>query len=165
MQNVQYRSVIRFLVLDGKSCMEIKGKMNAVYRDSSPSLITIKYWFHEFKRGRTSVSDEESSGWPIEVTTEEMIEKIHGIVLNDRRIKVREIVEIVGISHERVLYILHQQLEMKKLSAVDQKRIRIDICKEVLCQFQLNPADFLRGFITVDETWVHHYTPETKQQS
>ena len=46
-----------------------------------------------------------------------------------------------------------------------QKRIRKDICKEVLCQFQRNPKDFLRKFITVDKTWVHHYTPESKQQS
>ena len=131
---------------------------------SLPSLTTTRYWFREFKRGRTSVSDEERSGRPIEVTTEEMIEKIHGIVLNDRRIRVREIVEIVGIFHERVLNILHQQLKMKKLSVrwvsrlltVDQKRTRMDICKEVLCQFQCNPTDFLKRFITVDETWAHH---------
>ena len=69
--------------------------MNAVYGNSSPSLKTTIYLFHEFKRGHTSVSDEERSGRPIEVTTEE---KIHRIVLNDRRIKVREIVEMVGIS-------------------------------------------------------------------
>jgi Transposase. len=28
-----------------------------------------------------------------------------------------------------------------------------------------NPVDFWRRLITVDETWVHHYTPETKNQS
>lgn len=28
-----------------------------------------------------------------------------------------------------------------------------------------NPQDFWRRFVTVDETWIHHYTPETKQQS
>ena len=25
--------------------------------------------------------------------------------------------------------------------------------------------EFLRRFITVDETWIHHFTPETKEQS
>ena len=72
-----------------------------------------------------------------------VIEKIHRIVLNDRRIKVRELVEIVGISHVRVLNITYQQLEMKKLSArwvsrlltIDQKTNKNDICKDVLCQF------------------------------
>ncbi|XP_014487335.1 PREDICTED: histone-lysine N-methyltransferase SETMAR-like, partial [Dinoponera quadriceps] len=31
--------------------------------------------------------------------------------------------------------------------------------------FQRNQAEFLRRFVTVDVTWVHHYTRETKQQS
>ena len=55
----------------------------------------------------------------------------------------REIVDILGISHEHVINILHQQLEMKKLSekwvprllTVDQKRIKMNICKEVLYVF------------------------------
>jgi len=106
MENVQYRSVIRFLVLDGKSCMEIKEKMDAVYKDFSASLTTIRYWFHEFKRGHTSFSGEEPSGRPIEIITEEMIEW-----------PTKKVREIVGILHEHVLNILHQQLEIKKLSA------------------------------------------------
>ena len=28
-----------------------------------------------------------------------------------------------------------------------------------------NPSEFLRWYITVDETWIHFYTPETKEQS
>ena len=28
-----------------------------------------------------------------------------------------------------------------------------------------NPSEFLRQYITVDETWIHFYTPETKEQS
>jgi hypothetical protein len=31
--------------------------------------------------------------------------------------------------------------------------------------FNKNKTDFVRQFITVDETWIHHYTPESKQQS
>jgi len=30
--------------------------------------------------------------------------------------------------------------------------------------FKRNPKAFLR-FVTVDETWIHHYTSETKEQS
>jgi len=30
---------------------------------------------------------------------------------------------------------------------------------------QTQPNEFLRRFVTVDETWVHWYTPETKEQS
>ena len=31
--------------------------------------------------------------------------------------------------------------------------------------FQRNPDEFLRQFITVNETWIHYFTPETKEQS
>ena len=31
-----------------------------------------------------------------------------------------------------------------------------------LALFRRNPDEFLRRYITVDETWIHHYTPETK---
>jgi hypothetical protein len=37
------------------------------------------------------------------------------MVLDDRRIKVRKIAETTGISKERAGYILHEELDMKKL--------------------------------------------------
>ena len=49
--------------------------------------------------------------------TLEIIDKVHDIVLIDRRVKVRELVEATDISHSIVISILHEQLGMKKLSA------------------------------------------------
>jgi len=31
--------------------------------------------------------------------------------------------------------------------------------------FNKNKTYFVHRFITMDETWIHHYTPESKQQS
>ncbi|KAG5316785.1 SETMR methyltransferase, partial [Acromyrmex insinuator] len=64
MEKEQYRSVIRFLFLDGKTCEEIKTKLDAVYGNSSPSMTTVRYWFNEFKRGHSSVFDEKRPGRP-----------------------------------------------------------------------------------------------------
>jgi len=50
-----------------------------------------------------------------------------------------------------------------RLLTADQKRTRMKI-SEVLGAF-LQKTDFVRRFITMDETWIHHYTPESKQQS
>jgi len=36
---------------------------------------------------------------------------------------------------------------------------------QYLAIFKRNPQDFWSRFVAVDETWIHHYTPETKQQS
>jgi len=71
----------------------------------------------EFKRDRTSTCDASCSGCPIEAAVPEIIDKVHDIVLTDRQMKVRELVETTGISHGTVISILHEQLGMKKLSA------------------------------------------------
>jgi histone-lysine N-methyltransferase SETMAR len=62
---------------------------------------------------------------------------------------------------------------MKKLWArrvprfltADQKRTRLKISELCLEHFNKNETDIVRLFITMDETWMHHYTPESKQQS
>jgi len=93
------RSVIRFLFLEGKHRSKIKERMHAVYGDSSPSMATAKNWFNEFQRGRTSVFDEPRPGAPKTATTEDNVTKLHDLVLADRRLKIREIAETVGMSY------------------------------------------------------------------
>jgi hypothetical protein len=39
------------------------------------------------------------------------------------------------------------------------------ISEQCLEHFNKNKTDVVRQFITVDETWIHHYTTESKQQS
>jgi len=82
------------------------------------------------------------------------------MVLDNRRMKMRDISEIIGISKERVGYILHEELDMKKLCArwvprlltADQKRTRVKIFEQCLDRFNKNKTDFLHLFITMDET-------------
>ena len=165
--------MIKYFVLKGLSPTEIKNEINSTLGESAPSFSTIKKWAAEFKRGRTSIEDDDRSGRPCTATSDEIIGKIHNAVLDDRRIKIHELADIVKISEERVRYIIHHHLDMKKLSArwvprlltIDQKRQRMNLSIQCLQMFQLNPNEFLRRFVTVDETWVHHHTPETKQQS
>ncbi|XP_070854781.1 protein GVQW3-like [Drosophila suzukii] len=117
MQKEQYRSVIRFLFLEGISRSEIKERLAAVYDKSSTSMATVKNWFNEFQRDRTLVFDEPRPGALKTATTEDNVTKIHDLVLADHRLKIREIVETVGMSQDRVGYILHEILGMRKLSA------------------------------------------------
>ena len=48
---------------------------------------------------------------------------------------------------------------------VNQKRVRMNISNALLGQFRRNKSEFWRRLIAVDETWIHHYMPETKIQS
>ena len=173
MEKSEFRAVIKHFHLKGLKPKEIKAELDAVHGTSAPVLATIYNWVNEFKRGRTSTEDEQRSGRPVEVSTPEMIDKIHDMVLNDRRVKLREIVEATGVSKGTVISILHEKLDMKKLSArwvprlltAENKRNRVVTSKALLEQIRRNPDEFLRRLITVDETWIHHYTPETKEQS
>ncbi|KYQ55127.1 hypothetical protein ALC60_05979, partial [Trachymyrmex zeteki] len=111
---------------------------------------------NEFKRGRTNTDDEPSSGRPKTATNEEMVNKVLDIVMSDRRLKLREIVGMVGISEERVFHILHEILGMRKLTSrwmprlltVENKCVRMTISKEC---FQ--PSYFLDGLKKLENRW------------
>jgi len=50
---------------------------------------------------------------------------------------------------------------------LDQKMkdCRCELSSENLKLMQLDWNLFLKRFVTGDETWIHHYDPESKQQS
>lgn len=48
---------------------------------------------------------------------------------------------------------------------IGAKRNRVICATNCLAMINRNPMDFFMGYVTVHETWVHHYTPETKEQS
>ncbi|XP_076643528.1 histone-lysine N-methyltransferase SETMAR-like [Halictus rubicundus] len=172
MEKLEYRAVIKYLFLKGNTPTQIKEKLDAVYGNSAPSFTIVKFWAAEFKRGRTSLGDDERLGRAKTATSDDNIAKIHHMLLDNRRIKVREIEEAMNIS-KRVCHILNEDLGMRKLSArwmprlltLDQKRVRMNISIALLAQFRRNKSEFWHRLITVDETWIHHYTPESKMQS
>ena len=52
-----------------------------------------------------------------------------------------------------------------RLLTVEQKQQRIHDLKRCLKLFTRNKKDFLRRYITMDETWIHHFTPKSKRAS
>ena len=83
-----------------------------------------------------------------------------------------EIAQALGISHKSVSTILHDCLGMHKLTArwvrkpLSDKQManRASVCSALLKRSR-SKEDFLLRLVTVDETWVHYYEPETKAQS
>jgi len=94
-----------FFVKEGLTPNEIHSKFIKVYGDSSPSFSTIKKWAAEFERGSTGLEDDPHEGRPKSSTTPEIIEQVHDMILDDRRMKAHEIAETIGISKEGVGYI------------------------------------------------------------
>lgn len=90
------------------------------------------------------------------------------IILSDRRISLKQIHEAVNVSNERIHHIVHVDLGMRKIFAklvhkclnVDQKRERANRSEK---RKETKDSDFLSRVVTVDETWVHLYDPETSK--
>jgi len=76
-----------------------------------------KNWVAQFKPGDFSTCDAPRPGRPKTVTTPKIIDQIHELILEDRRISAKSIAEQLDISRERVGSIIHEDLDMRKLSA------------------------------------------------
>jgi len=92
--------------------------------------------------------------------------------MKDRRMKVRDITEIIGISVDRVHNILHKELEMENGfmtmdAAIADHRSKTHAKRYFAAVFvDASKRNSTRvWFVTLDETWIHYHTPESKQQS
>lgn len=171
--HLEHRSVIKFLTKEGSLPSEIYDRMVNVYGNDAPSLSTVKKWAALFKAGRASVQDDPRSGRPVEVVTDEKCDAVRRLVEEDRRIKVFQLAEEVGISVGSVETILHDKLGLSKVCArwvpkmltTAQMNDRVAASKEIQKMITANPENFFSRTVTGDETWIHHYDPETKQES
>ena len=85
----------------------------------------------------------------------------------------REIDDTLKISEGSVFTILHESLEMRKLFSKwvsrlltsDQKQQRVEDSERCLELFKRGKKNFLRRQVTMNETWIHHYTSKTKRSS
>ena len=112
--------------------------MTEILGEHKPSHATAKNWVAQFKRGEFSTCDAPRPGRSKTVTIPEIIDQIHELILEYRRISAKSIAEQLGISRERVGSIIHEDLDMRKLSTkwvpkclnVDQKRQRCHSCEQ-----------------------------------
>ncbi|UYV72056.1 hypothetical protein LAZ67_9001697, partial [Cordylochernes scorpioides] len=96
---------------------EIYEDMMDTLREDAPSYSTVKKWVAAFILGRISTEDEHRPGRPVESVTQENIDKIHDLVMLDRRMTVRQIEETLGILKATVDRIMREHLGLRMLSA------------------------------------------------
>jgi len=149
--------------------------MNIVflYGDKAPSYSTVKKWYNEFNRGRSSLQDEFREGRPKSAVTPENIDAVRELIIQDRHVTYREIQASLNISMTPINKILHDHLAVKKICSrwiphnltIAQKEARVDWCKEMLQKYNHGASNAVYNICTGDESWIYAYEPETKQQS
>jgi len=173
MSNNEFRAVIKYLVKKGKGSTDIYKELVDVYKDIAPSFSTVKKWTALFKRGRESLEDDPREGAPLTSVTEENVSALEKLVCADRRITREQIAKEVGISLGSVSTILHDKLNMNKVCtrwvprilSTFQRADRKAIAEELLQNFKAESDGFIDRIVTGDESWVHHYDPESKAES
>ncbi|GBP26582.1 Putative uncharacterized protein FLJ37770 [Eumeta japonica] len=156
LSNIEHRAVIKYFVKKGKTPKEIFEGMVSVFQESAPSYTMVKKW--------DRCEDDPRPGRPVTVVTEEDVRKIEKLVLVDRRIKLWQIAEELQISKERVGEIIHEHMNMRKISArwvpkmltpFDKQR-RLQTSKDFLELVGDNIDEIYNRIVTVDETWVRN---------
>jgi len=79
--------------LQGNSPKEIHAILTETLGEHALSYVTVKNWVAQFKRGDFSTCDVPRPGRPKTVTTPEIIDQIHELILEDRRISANSIAE------------------------------------------------------------------------
>jgi len=113
-----------FFFLQDKALNEIHVILTETLGGHAPWYATVKNWVAQFKRRDFSTCVTPRSGRPKTVIIPEIIDQIHELILEDCRISAKP--------RERVGSIIHEDLDMRKLSAkwvpkcpnADQKRQR-----------------------------------------
>jgi hypothetical protein len=79
--------------------METIRTIERVFADNAMGITQIKEWYTRFKDGRTSVESDTHSGTPSTSRNDELIDQVRALVMQDRRVTIRELAEEVGDKH------------------------------------------------------------------
>lgn len=169
------RIVIEFLIAEKETVGNIHKRLCAVYGTFAVDRSTVSRWAQRvlvYASGDVDLADKPRSGRPATATCRIMLERAEIMIRRDRRITSQQLSMQLSISKGSAIEIF-KNLGYSKVCArwvpraltEDHKAQRKTICSELLRRFEAEGDGFLSKIVTGDETWVHHFDPETKRQS
>ena len=169
------RAVIEFLVAEKESVESIHKRLCAVYGSCAVDRSTVGRWVQTVKAsgsGETDLHDRPRSGRPAKATILDMWQRASDIIHADRCFTSRQLAVQLSVRNGTAMAII-DPLGYSKVCArrfprsltTEHRRQRKTICSELLERFDAEGGVFLSRIVTGDETWTHHYEPETKRQS
>ncbi|CAK9816200.1 Mariner Mos1 transposase [Anthophora plagiata] len=166
---IEQRVCIKFCLRNENSAAETLQMLRKAFGDQVMSKKNVYKWYKEFQDGREGVEDEKRQGRPSTSTDESHVEEIKKLVLQNRRLTIRDLSDTVGISNGSANTILKDVLGLKRVKSrlvpkalnLFEKERRVNICKEMISDYE----PVMKSIITGDETWIYAYDPETVDQS
>ena len=115
-----------------------------------------------FKKGRSSIENEDRPGRPTEVRSPEVIESVNDLIQSDRRVTVDDITRTLSLSVGTAHKIVHNDLGYSKVSCwwvpkmltSEHKLKRVELSQQCLCHHEKDGDEFLKKVAICDKTWV-----------
>ncbi|PNF17559.1 hypothetical protein B7P43_G15559 [Cryptotermes secundus] len=108
------------------------------------------------------VDSEQCSGRLSMSQNADFVEKVRTLIMEDRRLAIREVADEVGISRGSTNTILTEDLGMQRVAAKFMPKLLLPEQQQL--RLEAHP-EFLKTVITGDESWLYGYDPETKVQA
>jgi len=170
---IAQRVIVNFLTNEGVKPSEILTRLRAQFGDMTLSSTQVYDWASKFKGGHEAVENESHNRRPRTSLTDDNIRAICDLIEGDRRLTVDEIASEVNISHGSTHSIITEHLGFSKvctrwvpqLLTHNQKQVRQGICQGLLNRYEREGNNFLHCIVACNESWAHHYTPESKTAS
>ncbi|CAH1976578.1 unnamed protein product [Acanthoscelides obtectus] len=155
------RAIIYYNFQRQLSQQECLAELLSVFGNEAPHQSTISRWYGEFKRGRVSLSDDPRVDAPKTAVTQENVDAVRKLIIEDRHATYREIEASLKISKTSIQKILHKELGIRKLVS----RWIPPPCQITLDRFNSGNSKNVYSIVSVDESWTYSYEPENKRQS
>jgi len=169
---LQQRVCIKFCVKNGFNSAKTLEMLGNCFGNDTLKKTTVYEWHERFRSDRESVKDDERSSRPSTSKTDENINKVREMLLNNRKLTIRELAEDLNIAYGSVQDIVVGDLGLRRVAAklvprdlnFTQKRDRVDIAKDMISKAESDPT-FIKRIITGDETWVYEYDTQSRHQA
>ncbi|GFW30154.1 HTH_48 domain-containing protein [Trichonephila clavipes] len=130
MGKIEYRAVMKYF-FERQYAYADQRSVGFCVENSTPSFIKVKFWAEEFKRGRKSWGDDESSGRQNTATTDDNITKVYQMVLDDHQIKGGR--DIRGYEHVKRTCLSHIKSTVRHEKAVHALGVAFAHVRPKLC--------------------------------
>ena len=116
-KKIEQRVCLKFCVSNGITAMESLKMLQKCYRESTLSRTQAFEWHKAFSEDREVVENLPHANRPSTSVNDDNIEKVKKIVLENRRVDIREVTETLKISYGSTQYIVVHVLGMKRVAA------------------------------------------------
>ncbi len=167
----EQHAVIKFCVRLNKSGAEKVNLLCQAYQDECLGRSMILQWHHTFVERRDSAAPTPHGGRPSTATSLINVNTVSNVIEEDRHLSTRKIVELLNMTQSSIHRILHQHLQMQRVSTMwvphlltcEQMDTHLHLREEVF-EWIAEDSDYLDQVIMVDESWVHHHDPLSRQE-